>query len=377
LRGAPRDVAEVVTDGRPDAPLLRVEIDKQLSVLRLAVALEMNSGVLVLFGPSGAGKTSVLNAIAGLLRPDRGRIEVAGRTVFARGTGEQDIDLPARARGIGYVMQDYALFPHMSAVENVAYAIRRERGGREHARALLARAGMEAHADLMPAQLSGGQQQRVALARALAKRPRVLLLDEPFAALDGPVRERLQHDLREMQRELALAVVLVTHALEDAFAMGDRVAVIADGLVLQAGPIDDVFRRPASAGVAEIMGIRNILRARVGPDGTELNWDGLALSAPSLARARAGDIVTAYIRPEDIKIVYPGRPLSAELTSVEGTVLQSRIGPHYRSLHVLLGNGHVVEVRFSPISYMSLTLERGTSVRLAFRAEAVTLLGQR
>jgi molybdate transport system ATP-binding protein len=317
----------------------------------------------------------VLNAIAGLLRPDSGRIEVAGRTVFASGDDEERIDLPARVRGIGYVMQDYALFPHMSALDNVAYAIRGERGGRERARELLARAGMEAHADLMPARLSGGQQQRVALARAIARRPRVLLLDEPFAALDGPVRERLQHELLEMQRELGLAVVLVTHALEDAFAMGDRVAVIVDGQVLQAGPIENVFRRPASAGVAEIMGIRNILRAQIHANGVELDWDGLVLPAPAQARTRAGDSVTAYIRPDDIKVVYPGRPLSAELTSVEGTVLQSRTGPHNRSLHVLLGNGHIVEARFSPLSYLSLKLERGTPVRLAFRAEALTLLG--
>ena len=375
MSDAPRDVAAMVEATTSQPTLLRVAIEKQLSVLRLDVSLEMTQGVLVLFGPSGAGKTSVLNAIAGLLRPDRGHIEVAGQTVFASGGEHARIDVPVRARGIGYVMQDYALFPHMSALENVAYAIRREPGARERARALLARAGMEAHAQLMPAQLSGGQQQRVALARAVARRPRVLLLDEPFAALDGPVRERLQHELLDMQRELGLATVLVTHALEDAFAMGDRVAVIVDGRVLQAGPIENVFRRPASAGVAEIMGIRNVLRARIRADGTELDWDGLVLPAPPQARTRAGADVTAYIRPDDIKVVYPGRPLSAELTSVEGTVLQSRTGPHYRSLQVLLGNGHVVEVRFSPLSYLSLQLERGTSVRLAFRVEAVTLLG--
>jgi molybdate transport system ATP-binding protein len=375
LNGAPHGVAEIAEHGRAEAPLLRVNIEKQLSALHLAVTLETRPGVLVLFGPSGAGKSSVLNAIAGLLRPDTGRIELDGRTVFASGGDEPRIDLPARARGVGYVMQDYALFPHMSALDNVAYAIRRERDGRERARELLARVSMEAHAHLLPAQLSGGQQQRIALARAIAKRPRVLLLDEPFAALDGPVRERLQHELLDMQRELGLAVVLVTHALEDAFAMGDRVAVIVDGRVLQAGPIDEVFRRPASPGVAEIMGIRNILRARIGADATELDWDGLMLPAPLPARARAGESVTAYIRPDDIKVVYPGRPLSMELTSVDGTVLQSRTGPQYRSLHVLLGNGYIVEVRFSSLSYLSLKLEGGTPVRLAFRVEAITLLG--
>jgi molybdate transport system ATP-binding protein len=271
-------------------------------------------------------------------------------------------------------MQDYALFPHMSALDNVAYSIRRERNARDRARELLVRVGMDAYADVRPTQLSGGQQQRVALARAVAARTRVLLLDEPFAALDGPVRERLQQDLLDMQRDMSLAVVLVTHALEDAFAMGDRVAVLVDGRILQTGPIADVFRRPASAGVAEIMGIRNVLRARIDEAGETLDWDGLVVPAPMTARSRAGQAVIAYIRPEDIKIVYPGRPLSDELTSIDGTVLQSRSGPAYRSLQVLLTNGHIVEARFSTLSYASLRLERGTSIRLAFRPEAITLL---
>ena len=190
-------------------------------------------------------------------------------------------------------------------------------------------------ADRYPAELSGGQQQRVAIARALAADPQVLLLDEPFSALDAGVREHLQRDLAALQAELRLAVIYVTHRLEDAFAMGHTLAVMGEGQVAQVGPIEEVFRRPVNAGVAEIMGVRNLFRAKVisaGPEGLMLDWAGLRLEAPPQA-ASAGAILTSYIRPEEIKVLYPDRPLT-------GAVAHNQVGrPHRRepSQHKLPG----------------------------------------
>ena len=220
---------------RPAArvPALRVNVRMRLPALVVEAHLEADNEVMVLFGPSGAGKTTLLNIVAGLARPDSGEIALEGQTVYRRDTGGPSRNVPARRRHIGYVMQQYALFPHMTALENVAYARRRDPERHARARDLLDLLSMGSHAAHRPSQLSGGQQQRVALARALAADRRILLLDEPFAALDAPMRDRLQADLARLRPELGLTVLLVTHRLEDAFALGDRLAVMRSGRIEQ------------------------------------------------------------------------------------------------------------------------------------------------
>jgi molybdate transport system ATP-binding protein len=358
---------------------LRVDIEKRLDAFELGVRLEGGTGVLVLFGASGAGKTTVLNAIAGLVRPDRGEIVIDGRTCFRRARPGESIDLPARLRRVGFVMQDYALFPHMTAAQNVAFALRGGADRRSRAVALLDRVSMAHLADRRPDQLSGGQQQRVAIARALASETHLLLLDEPFAALDAPVRERLQHDLRALQRAMQLVVVLVTHRLEDAFAMGDRIAVMRAGRIEQVGPIDEVFHRPATRGVAEIMGIGNLLHASVVATGptTTLDWEGLRIDAPADPSLQPGSRVTAYIRPEDVKILYPDRPASPAVSHnvLEAEIVASRQSTTSRILRVRLPNSCEVEVRFPLLSYSPLRLEPGDRVRVALRRDGIVLLG--
>ncbi len=361
-------------------PRLELDIEKSYDAFSLHVRLDAGPGVLVLFGASGAGKTTVLNAIAGLIRPDRGEILVNGRVFFRRGRPGPPVDLPARQRRVGFVMQDYALFPHMSAAENIAFALRAGPDAPARVLALLERVSMAHLGDRRPQQLSGGQQQRVAIARALAGDTHVLLLDEPFAALDAPVRERLQRDLRALQRALGLVVVLVTHRLEDAFAIGDRIAVLHGGRIEQEGPIDEVFRRPATRGVAEIMGIRNLVHARVlevGPT-TTLEWDGLRLEAPADPSLEAGAAVTAHIRPDDVKIVYPDRPSGPQVSHnvIDAEIVSVRQTSGARVLRVRLPNGHTLEIRFPLLSYAPLALDPGETVRIALRREGIVVLGQ-
>jgi len=370
--------------GQPQ-PRLRVDVEKRLGTFRLDVRLEVGTETLVLFGPSGAGKTTTLDLIAGLLAPDAGELALDGQLLFrrARANGgvadrQRGANVPARRRGIGYVFQQYALFPHMTALQNVMYPLRRDPRRETRARELLERVHLGAAAARYPLELSGGQQQRVALARALAAGPRLLLLDEPFSALDAAVRELLQRDIAELQAELGLVVVYVTHRLEDAFALGHRIAVLRDGHVEQVGPIEDVFRRPATAGVAQAMGIRNLLSARVvasTPEELRLDWDGVELAAPPQP-AREGQWVLAYIRPEEVKLLYPDRPLSRSVAQnrLQGRIERASQSTAFRELRVALANGREVEVRFPLLSYGTMNLGPGACVQLALRKEGLVVL---
>jgi len=213
---------------------ISVSVERGLKDFSLSVDFRVGEGITALFGPSGAGKTMTLRMIAGLTKPDRGTIEVSGRTLFDAGAG---IDLPPRERRVGYLFQQYALFPHLSVERNVGYALarmsREERG--ERVRSLLALVGLEGFERRRPEQISGGQQQRVALARALAAEPSVLLLDEPFAAVDFRVRRRLRSELRDIQSRTATPMVLVTHDLREVRELSESLVILDRGRVLRAG----------------------------------------------------------------------------------------------------------------------------------------------
>jgi len=219
---------------------LSVAVRRRLPAFALDVAFDAPGGVTALLGPSGAGKTLTLRAIAGLLRPDAGRIAVGGRVLFDAAAG---VDVPARARRVGYVFQQYALFPHLTVGENVAYGLhdlpRAERADRVGD--ALALVGLPDYAPRSPRALSGGQQQRVALARALAPAPAVLLLDEPLAALDVPLRRRLASELRALHERTGTPMVLVTHDPGEASRVADRVVYVDAGRVTDAPPDDELY----------------------------------------------------------------------------------------------------------------------------------------
>ena len=226
------------------------------------VDLVVDREITVLYGHSGAGKTLTLEAIAGLLTPREGRITLHDQVVFDSASG---INVPPQRRNLGYLVQSYALFPHLTVAQNIAYGIghlsRAER--RARVEEIAGMFGLHDLLDRRPARISGGQAQRVALARALVRQPRVLLLDEPFAAVDSSIRRTLRRELRQLAQRLDLSVVMVTHDLTEAYNVGDRLAVIDHGRVLQAGPRDEVFHRPATARAAELLGVQNIVPGRI------------------------------------------------------------------------------------------------------------------
>ena len=219
-----------------------IDVDLKLTVtdgtrrFDLAARFATDVPFAALYGPSGAGKTLTLQAIAGLLHPSAGHVRLDGRTLYDSARG---IDVPAPARRIGYLFQNYALFPHLSVRENVAFGLtawhRRRLPPREAERvqALLEGFGLAALADSRPQKLSGGQQQRVALARALACEPQVLLLDEPFAALNPMLRSELRHELAQVRRQWGIPVLMITHDIEDVLALADVAFVYSDGQVVR------------------------------------------------------------------------------------------------------------------------------------------------
>jgi putative spermidine/putrescine transport system ATP-binding protein len=207
-----------------------------------------------MLGPSGSGKTTCLRMVAGFERPDEGRVELGGRDVT---------DVPPFERDVNTVFQDYALFPHMTVRENVEYGLRVKKVASDErskrAEEALAMVRLEGYGDRKPGQLSGGQRQRVALARSLVNRPRVLLLDEPLGALDLKLRQEMQHELSDLQKEVGITFVYVTHDQEEALTMSDRIAVFRDGRIEQVGAPADVYERPANEFVAGFVGVSNIV----------------------------------------------------------------------------------------------------------------------
>jgi sulfate/thiosulfate transport system ATP-binding protein len=296
------------------------------------VSLDIGDGeFFVLLGPSGSGKSTLLRAIAGLSGVEHGRIALHGRDVT---------HVAARKRGVGLVFQNYALFRHMTVAENIEFALRvrrmRGRARRQRRQELLRLVSLEGMDDRLPAQLSGGQQQRVAVARALAHKPEVLLLDEPFGALDAKIREELRRTIRQVQRELGITTVLVTHDQEEAFAMADRIGIMNLGRLLEVGEPHDLYSQPATRFVATFLGAANLLLARRSADGIQVGATTVAAIErnPGVSEYE----VVAVVRPEEVELA----PTREALTSgylAHGVVDEMVFTGALESLRVRLENG--------------------------------------
>ena len=260
------------------------------------ISLEIEPGELfVLLGSSGSGKSTLLRLIAGLTPLDQGRICLNDRDVTC---------LPPQQRGIGFVFQNYSLFKHMTAAENIAFGLevrRTPRAEREQrVRELLDLIGLRDYGDRLPGQLSGGQQQRVAVARALAPQPEVLLLDEPFGALDVKIRSQLRQNLRDIQRRLGITTILVTHDQDEAFELADRIGIIEKGQLLEVGQPETLYRRPQHRFTATFLGTANLLPAH--RNGTEVHVGDQRLPAPQGTDHLSGQSVDLLLRPEAVEI---------------------------------------------------------------------------
>ena len=303
------------------------------------VSLSVAQGELVtLLGPSGCGKTTILRILAGFERPDSGEVVLDGQPVLG---------LPPHLRPTALVFQNYALFPHLTVLENIAYGLKLRKlpAGQiqEKAARVMAITRLHELSGRSPSQLSGGQQQRVALARALVIEPKLLLLDEPLSNLDAGLRHEMRGEIRRIQRELNLTSVYVTHDQEEAMSISDRIVILKEGAVQQEGTAEEVYRRPGSRFVAEFMGRANFLAGsvvRAGEEETEVSWSGIIFRVPGRFDFGPGDRVCLVLRPESIAVNAPGRG------EVEGRVLAATYLGHQITYRIEVG-GQSLEVMVS------------------------------
>ncbi|MFQ5943343.1 MAG: ABC transporter ATP-binding protein [Anaerolineales bacterium] len=346
----------------------------QLPDFKLTPRFELGPEMAVLFGASGSGKSLTLRALAGLVTPDKGIVRLNGHSLF---DSEEQIDLPPQDRGVGYVPQHYALFPHQSISKNIAFGLHDVQRAEREARVseLLSRMRLEKLADRKPGEVSGGQQQRTALARALARRPDLLLMDEPFAAVEEDLRAHLREELLRIQRDFKIPVLLVTHSRTEAYALAERLIILNEGEVVQSGKRDEVFRRPRTPSVARLMGMTNLLQVKTTNStraGLLVNWGAFQLTIAHGETTSPGNALTVGVRPEEIRV----NPEESKAPAINQI-------PAYLVKDEPQGDGHILQftaneqslqVRVSHPEFMALDLAAGQERTLTVEPERIHII---
>jgi molybdate transport system ATP-binding protein len=350
---------------------LDIRVAKRISAgFALDVSFVAESGVTILFGASGSGKTTILRCVAGLARPDAGRVAIGTRTLFDAG---QSVDVPVAARRIGYVFQQLALFPHLTVADNIGYGL--DGLPREERRARIAQAAESFHiAGLLerrPRQISGGEQQRTALARALVTNPDALLLDEPLSALDYAIQLRIMDDLRQWNAARRIPILYVTHSHREAFALGERLIALEHGRVATSGTPHEVLDHPAQASLAELAGFENLFdaavsarRERAGTMTCLLTGTSTEIEVP-LAAAAEGAAIRVAIRAGDI-LLADHAPVGLSARNVLAGVVQE-LGVHGSTVVATIDAGARFVVHLTPGGADTLALRPGAHVWLIIK----------
>ncbi len=364
--------------------MLEIAIRKHLGAFDLTIELAApENQIIVLFGPSGAGKSMTLAAIAGFTAPDSGRIVAGTRVLF---DSKRQINLLPQQRRIGLVKQDLALFPHLTVEQNIAYGLFREPARHQHERAnyFLRVMNLDGFAKRYPAQLSGGQQQRVALARALAPNPELLLLDEPFSALDAPTRAQLRNELLNLQREIKIPIVFVTHDLGEAYFLADRLAVMDAGKILQVDPPGEIIQNPSCLQVARAVGVKNILPGII--EASARDWCRVRIGKLILetlpGKFDPGSRVTVCIRPERVMLLRPEHAgkssdenaLPGEIVREMNDGMMTTLFFRARDLRLAPDQEYDLQIELPVYIYERLDLARQRKWTVSLRKNAIHLI---
>lgn len=343
---------------------------KEKEVLR-SLNLNVKKGeMFVLLGSSGCGKTTTLSIIAGLIREDKGDIYVDGARIN---------DIPPHKREIGFVFQNYALFPHLNIYENIEFGLKarhKQRNNRNEVKRALELVGLDGFDNKNPMKLSGGEQQRVALARALVTEPECILMDEPLSNLDAMVRERLRHEMKQLQKDVGLTTIYVTHDQVEAMMLGDRIAVLNNGQNEEVGTPEKIFYKPQREFVARFIGMKNIFNGKI----TTLDEEGGVMQISTenfeltavLIPSSEGTHVKACVRPEEIILMKSDQKTSAR-NEIAGRIIT--IFPNGPLMRVLVDVGEdEISVDITRLATRDLGLKKGDKVIMKFKATSVHVI---
>jgi molybdate transport system ATP-binding protein len=355
--------------------------ENSTGAFQLDVEFEVPAGFTILFGASGSGKTTTLKSISGIVRPESGRISIGDDVLF---DSEQRIDLPIRARGVGYVFQDLALFPHLTALANVEFGMSRlpQADRRRRAEGMMEALRVTHTARRKPRDVSGGEAQRIALARALSCEPRLLLLDEPLSAIDEATKLSIISDLKSLNREMSLPILYVTHNREEAVSLGERVIVFERGSVVARGLPLEVFGTPITSSIARLTGVENIFAGRVirksEPDGTMTVEVSDAIGSCRVdvpfGNQATGESVTVAVPSGDI-LLATEEPRSTTLRNrLRGRI--SGIEERMNRTVVSVESGVTWNASVTPQAVRELSISKGQEIWLAFKTHSCYLLDQ-
>jgi len=363
--------------------MIRIEgftiLFESFKITNLNIQIE-EGGFHFLLGPTGSGKTLILESIMGLHKPKTGRIWIGDREVQG---------LPPERRGISYVPQDLALFPHLNVKENILFGIKARdldmKIYEEYVHALIEVMKIDYLLERYPAHLSGGEKKQVALLRALAPKPKLLLLDEPFSGLDPSIKVDIQHLLKNLHTSLHTTTLCVTHDFEEAYFLGDGMTIFIDGKVEQVGKRDDVFLKPKSKKVAQFFGAKNLYRAKVlrNEESSQrliLGVNGLQFSIPMSLyqdKMEVGKEVDLFIRPEEVMIIREGKPVKDSLKQniFEGEILDIANKEKYYTVYFQIMEGKILfEISIPKYAFRNLNLSIGKMVRIALREESLWVM---
>ena len=356
--------------------MISIDLKKTFPSVKMDFALELASNRTILFGPSGSGKSTLLKLMIGFACPDQGRLVVDNTIIFDK---EQGIDMPVHLRQFGYLPQDYTLFPHLTVRENILYGLKAKARKipyvEKEFNQVVEKLGVASKLFARPDELSGGQQQRVALARIMLIQPRALLLDEPFSALDSPVRESLRDLVSDLTDESEIPALLVTHDLEEALVFGQDIVIIADGRVIEYGKKEDVFQAPHYVEAARLLDFQIWPLAQC--EGSNL----VTASGEIFTFSGHGPQNAEYvcIRPENIMLVREDRPLSEE--GRENLVSGVVVSLHHRARYVRIifrsARGDEYLIRAPEHVIQVMRIHKGKKVRISLKSKSLVLCSKK